>query len=261
MIPVALTIAGSDNSAGAGIQADLKTFSTFGVYGTTALTCVVSENPRRVAGLQPVRPQMVESQILTCREFFNLRAAKCGMLYSAPVIRAVLRALAGTRLPLVVDPVMIATSGARLLRPEAVRVLTRELFPRAALVTPNLDEASALLGQKIGSASEAREAARTLSARFGVAFLVKGGHLRGREASDFLWDGRTMHVFAARFIPGVETHGTGCTYSAAICAGLARGSRLVEAVGAAKKFITGALRHSHRWPGGRGALNHFRRGP
>src|ERR1043166_2525096 len=221
-IPVALTIAGSDSGGGAGIQADLKTFAALGVHGTSALTCVTAQNPRRVLAGQACRPEIVRQQLAAIFAELRPHAVKTGMLYSAEIIRAVAKFLRRHPSPLVVDPVMISTSGARLLQPAAVAVLKKELLPLAAVVTPNLPETEMLLGRTLKSLEDLRDAAKELHARFGCAALVKGGHLRGgREAADIFFDGCTELLLTAPFIPGLRTHGTGCTYAAAITAHLA----------------------------------------
>jgi len=243
-VPVTLTIAGSDNSGGAGIQADLKTFTRSGVYGTTAVTCVVAEHPGRVSRITAVEPSMVAEQIRLVFEAFPVAAAKTGMLFSSGIIRAVAKEMRRRkRTKLVVDPVMVATSGAPLLKPEAERALARELFPLAAVVTPNLDEAARLVGKRLKTPKAVEVAARELAKKWKVPFLVKGGHLRQEVARDYLaWPNGKLRVFSSQRIRGVETHGTGCTYSAAICAGLARGLSLESAVAKAKGFITRAIR-------------------
>jgi len=261
--PVALTIAGSDNSAGAGIQADLKTFTALGVYGLTAITCVVAEIPGHVSAIAPVPPEVVAEQVRLSFSAFPVAAAKTGMLYSYPIIRGVCDVL--EKLPrrpaLVVDPVMIASSGDPLLEPDAMQAYPERVFPLATLVTPNLDEASALAGYKITTREALYDAGRTLTSRHRTAFLLKGGHLPGGEAIDVLFtaDGR-VYPFAAPRVEGVSTHGTGCTFSAAIAAGLARGLSLPEAVAAGKGYIAGAITKYYRWPSPSGgetdALNH-----
>ena len=263
--PVALTIAGSDNSAGAGIQADLKTFTALGVYGLTAVTCVVAEVPGRVLSMQPVGPETIRDQVRSSLEAFPVRAVKTGMLYSRTVVELVAELYGAldpqTRPPLVVDPVMVATSGAALLEPDAVAVYQERLFPLAALVTPNLDEARVLLGGRtITDEAALRTAGRELAARHGTAFLMKGGHLGTDTALDVLClpDGST-HDFASPFLHGVSTHGTGCTYSAAVAAGLAAGLALPAAAARAKKYMDFAIGRAHRWTvDGRqtGALRH-----
>lgn len=259
-VPVTLTIAGSDNSGGAGIQADLKTFTTLGCYGTTAVTCVVAEHPGKVTRIQSLPPAMVAEQIRLVFEAFPVAAAKTGMLYSRPIMEAVAgcwKALPARQRPaLVVDPVMVATSGALLFHPRAVRALQDLLFPLAAVVTPNLDEAAVLLGRRLRSLDDVERAAEELSRRWGVPFLVKGGHLRQKQSVDILHDGRRARALAAPTVRGVKTHGTGCTYAAAITAGLARGRALPRAVAEAKRFITASIR-GHLRLGRYDCLNHL----
>ncbi|GAB4241779.1 MAG: bifunctional hydroxymethylpyrimidine kinase/phosphomethylpyrimidine kinase [Candidatus Methylacidiphilales bacterium] len=244
-IPAVMTVAGSDNSGGAGIEADLKTFTTLGVYGTAAITCVVAENPKVVQTIRPMPPSLVREQIELVLDVFPVRAMKTGMLYSGPIIHAIadaLEALPTRRRPkVVIDPVMVATSGALLLKRAACQQLVDRLFPMAAVVTPNLDEASLLCGRALGSEDEVVRAAAELTSRWGVPFLVKGGHLKGKEAVDFLVDGSEVIRLEADRIPNVQTHGTGCTYSAAITAGLALGLDLPRAVVRAKEFVTRAI--------------------
>jgi hydroxymethylpyrimidine/phosphomethylpyrimidine kinase len=242
-LPVALTIAGSDSGGGAGIQADLKTFAALGVHGTSAITCITAQNPKGVYGIQACSVEIVRRQIEAVFEELRPAAVKTGMLYSAAIIRVVadyLRRRQGV--PLVVDPVMVSTSGARLLKPAAVEALCTKLLPLAVLITPNLDEAEILVGEKLASVTDLRAAGRVLYERFGCAVLVKGGHLRGlKEAVDIFYDGRRELLLSAPFIRGVSTHGTGCTYSAAIAGYLARGCALARAVERAKEYITQAI--------------------
>jgi hydroxymethylpyrimidine/phosphomethylpyrimidine kinase len=254
--PVALTIAGSDNSAGAGAQADLKTFTALGVYGLTAITCVVAEVPGRVSAIHPIPAPIVAEQIRLSLSAFPVAAIKTGMLYSTEIVETVCDLLEGTTMPLVVDPVMVATSGASLLRPEAVELYRRRLFPRATLVTPNMDEVAVLADRPVQSLEEMREAGSALAASYATAWLLKGGHLAGGEAIDLLFhpDG-TISEFRSARVQGVSTHGTGCTTSAAIAAGLANGLPLDQAIAQAKHFVTAAIRHHHRW-GPIHALNH-----
>jgi hydroxymethylpyrimidine/phosphomethylpyrimidine kinase len=255
-LPVALTVAGSDSGGGAGIQADLKTFAALGVHGTSAITCITAQNPEGVRGIQACRVDIVRGQMEAVFEALRPAAVKSGMLYSAPIIRAVAEFFRNRpSVPLVVDPVMVSTSGAQLLKPAAVKVLCEELLPLATLITPNLDEAAILFGRKLASVEDLRAAARELHRRFGCAALVKGGHLRGlKEAVDIFYDGRQELLLSAPFIRGVSTHGTGCTYSAAIAAHLARGCSLPRAVQQGKEFITQAIAGS-RSAGGYGVLN------
>jgi hydroxymethylpyrimidine/phosphomethylpyrimidine kinase len=247
-IAVALTVAGSDSGGGAGIQADLKTFHTLGVFGTTALTAITCQNPQRVTGVQAVRPEIVAGQIDRVLEAFRVGGAKTGMLYSAAIIEVVADRFHRRQFTkLVVDPVMVATSGARLLKRNAVAALQTRLFACGAVVTPNLVEAEILAGHTICNLEELRNAARALTDRHGVPFLVKGGHLRGvKRAVDVLCDGHRLHEFSAPVVRGIQTHGTGCTYSAAIAANLALGYRLAEAVGRAKVLVTRAIRDAVR---------------
>ncbi len=241
--PIALTIAGSDSGGGAGIQADLKVFSALGIHGTTAITCLTAQNPKGVFGIQPATPKMVRLQMEAVFAELPPKAVKTGMLFSTAIIREVVRMFSAKAMPpLVVDPVMVATSGAKLLKPSAIRALLDELLPLALLVTPNLDEAEILVGHPVRTIEALRSAAREIHGRFGCAALVKGGHLSdGREAVDFFYDGRTELMMSAPFIRGVSTHGTGCTYSAAIVAHLALGRTLDQAIARAKETITGAI--------------------
>lgn len=260
--PPVLTIAGSDCSAGAGIQADLKTFGALGCYGLTALTSVVAEVPAKVDLIQLLSAEMIAAQIRVLMETFPVAAAKTGMLGGKDQIMAVVQAwqpLRKREIPLVIDPVMVATSGSRLLEKDAVEVMTQELFPLAHLLTPNMDEAAALLGAGIQSRDEMSQAALALAAEFDCAVLLKGGHLGGDEAPDVLVDQKEIYWLEGRRIHGVHTHGTGCTYSAAITAGLARGLPLHAAVVQAKQWVSRAIEDHFRWltkAGAVDALNH-----
>jgi len=242
-----MTIAGSDSGGGAGIQADLNTFRDFGVHGTSAVTCLTAQNPVGVRSIQATRPEMVNNQIVAILDGFPVRAVKTGMLYSRPIIRAVVRALRDSHLPLIVDPVMIATSGASLFRRSAIEALRGELLPLARLATPNMDEAGLLLGRALESIEDLRAAARDLQSQCQCAVLVKGGHLKGvDEAVDVLFDGGRERLFTAPLIRNVATHGTGCTHSAAITALMARGHTLFAAVERAKEHVTRAISMSRR---------------
>jgi len=251
--PVALTIAGSDCSAGAGIQADLKTFSALGVYGLTAVTCLVAEVPRKVSRIEPATARMVREQIEVLLKNFRVGAIKTGLLCSAKIVCAVAQAIqdgeriAARSIPFVLDPVMIATSGDNLLESEAVEAYERELFPLATLITPNLDEAALLLGVVINDPRQMESAAKVLARKYHASILLKGGHLRGDNAIDLLFHRGEFTEFSAPFVRGVETHGTGCTYSAAITAGLASGFSLEQAIRRAKKFVTESIKRSFRW--------------
>jgi hydroxymethylpyrimidine/phosphomethylpyrimidine kinase len=244
---VCLTIAGSDSGGGAGVQADLKTFAALGVFGTSAVTCLTAQNPDGVTGIHAAPAAMVARQIRTVLEGFPVAAAKTGMLYAAATIRAVARAWRpAAPCPLVVDPVMVATSGARLLRDDALATLCRELLPLAAVVTPNLPEAEILAGRPIRSLGDLMAAARAIGERYGTACVVKGAHLPGPQVFDALWHGGRVRVFASARVPARETHGTGCTFSAAVAAWLARGHLLPRAVAEAGRFVAGALRGARR---------------
>ena len=252
-IPVALTVAGSDSGGGAGLQADLKTFAACGVFGTSAVTCLTAQNPDGVMGVFAVPETFVSLQIRAVCRAFPVAAAKTGMLFSASMIRSVAKALTGAPIrKLVVDPVMVATSGARLLQPDALRALRDHLLPVASVVTPNLPEAEALLGEPIADLRGLREAARALERRFGTAFVLKGGHLPGVRVTDVLCvRGRILEWTSPR-VAARETHGTGCTFSAALAARLACGASLENATAAAKRFVNSALAKARRagqhWP-------------
>jgi hydroxymethylpyrimidine/phosphomethylpyrimidine kinase len=275
-LPVALTIAGSDSGGGAGIQADLKTFAALGVHGASAIACLTAQNPRRVLGVEPASPKMLRQQIQAAFEELDPAAVKTGMLFSAENVSVVAeffhslanrigtpasgpartgwkietRRAGGRRSespPLIVDPVMVSTSGARLLEAAAIKILKEQLLPLATLATPNLDEAENLIGRKISSVEAMREAAREIHSRFGCAALVKGGHLKNaREAIDIFFDGKTELLLSAPFVKGISTHGTGCTYSAAICGVLALGHDLPSAVEIGKRFVTASISSSYK---------------
>ena len=236
MNPVFLTIAGSDCSAGAGLQADLRTGCALGCYPLTAVTCVVSEVPGCVAGICPMEADFVVSQVELCLRSYPVRAAKTGMLYSPQIVRAVAAALP-EGLPLVVDPVMVATAGTPLMQAETLAAYEESLFPRATLVTPNRDELARLTGlPACNTVAELETAATALSARLGCAVLAKGGHLPGDVCVDLLAlpDGNTRHWSHPR-LPVRSTHGTGCTLSAAITAHIAQGADLATAIEKAVK--------------------------
>ncbi len=266
-IPVALTIAGSDSSAGAGIQADLKTFSALGVYGLTAITCIVAETPGKVSRIEPVSAKMVWEQIEVLARNFPIAAIKTGLLCSGEIISAVAHAIRGTAetavppIPLVIDPVIVATSGDPLLDANAIESYTKELFPLATLITPNLLEAEKFVGELVRDLKSMRRAGTELARRFSVPILLKGGHLAGDHAVDLLIADGKITEFSAPFVRDVATHGTGCSYSAAITAGLASGLSLKSAIGRAKKFVSASITQRLRWKSKSGknldALNHF----
>jgi hydroxymethylpyrimidine/phosphomethylpyrimidine kinase len=257
-VPVALTIAGSDSGGGAGIQADLKTFAAFKTHGTSVITCLTAQNPARVTAVHGCPPLMIRAQLEAIFSEMHPAVAKTGMLFSPAIVSEVADFLKKAPLiPLVVDPVMIATSGAILSKPAAVKALTRQLLPLATVVTPNLPEAEVLTGETINTIEDLRGAARRIYELYDCAALVKGGHLENtREAVDFLFDGTNEFMLTAPFIRGVATHGTGCAYSAALTAGLARGMNLREAATAAKTYITEAISRSYK-AGNHTALGHF----
>lgn len=255
MTSVALTIAGSDPSGGAGIQADLKTFHQFGAYGEAVITLLTVQNTVRVSRVHVLPPWLVLEQIAAVIEDIPPAAAKTGALGSAEMVEAVASAAAVWKFPLVVDPVMISKHGLPLLPEDALRVMAAKLLPRAALVTPNLPEAEALTGMRIGTLGDMHRAAAAIHAMGAAAVLIKGGHLEG-DATDVLFDGREWRDFPDRRIRTRNTHGTGCTYSAAITAGLARGAPLAEAVATAKRFIAEAIRTNPELGHGSGPVNH-----
>lgn len=256
MIARALTIAGSDSSGGAGIQADLKTFTVFGVYGMSAVTALTAQNTCGVTGIHAVPAAFVRAQVDAVVTDIGVDATKTGMLVSAEIITAVAQAVREHVIaPLVVDPVMVAQSGAALLEPAASDALLRELLPLATLVTPNVPEAAALTGIAISSVADMRRAARWLIEHGAKACLVKGGHLGGAEAIDVFDDGRNGIELRSVRLQTPHTHGTGCQLSAAITANLARGVPLPEAVARAKRFITVAIHHGLALGKGAGPAN------
>jgi hydroxymethylpyrimidine/phosphomethylpyrimidine kinase len=243
--PVALTIAGSDSGGGAGAQADLRTFWALGVRGASAITALTCQNAREIIGVQAARAEIVARQIQAVCAEVRPAAVKTGMLANVAIVSAVARELARQRLKnVVVDPVMVSSSGRRLLSARAIVVLREELLPQATLVTPNLDEARVLLGgEAIRCVGQMRDAARRLTSELGVAVLVKGGHLPGGEAAvDVLCEGGRLHEFRAMRVAAMKIHGSGCIYSAAIVAWLAHGVGLVEAVRRAKRYVTAQFR-------------------
>ncbi|HYO80548.1 MAG TPA: bifunctional hydroxymethylpyrimidine kinase/phosphomethylpyrimidine kinase [Bryobacteraceae bacterium] len=258
MTPVALTVAGSDPSGGAGIQADLKTFHRFGAYGEAVITLITVQNTRSVERVEILDPELVAAQIRAVLADIPPRAAKTGALGNAAVIEAVARELAACTFPLIVDPVMISKHGTRLMRDEDIEALRRYLLPMTALLTPNLPEAAALSGLPVDSVEAMRDPERILQGLGCRAVLVKGGHLAGPSAIDVLLDeSGGIHELPSPRLNTVHTHGTGCTYSSAITAGLASGLRLYEAVFQAKRFIARAIETNPGLGGGSGPVNHF----
>ena len=251
--PCVLTVAGSDSGGGAGIQADLKTFEALGVHGTSAITCVTAQNPLEVRHVEAISVKNVQAQIRAVIEAFAPGVVKTGMLYSEEIIRCVHRALRRD-VRLIVDPVMVSTSGAMLLQPAAISALA-VLLRRAYLATPNIHEAEHLLGRKLAEPEDLRQAAREFHGRYGCAALIKGGHLQNLNvAVDILFDGENEWMLAAPYVRSVSTHGTGCTYSAAIAAYCALGEPLPRAVLRAKEFISHAIARSTK-TGGHDVLN------
>jgi hydroxymethylpyrimidine/phosphomethylpyrimidine kinase len=261
--PIAVTIAGSDSSGGAGIQADLKTFSALGVYGASVIAALTAQNTKGVTAIHEVPPGFVTAQIDAVFSDLAVAAVKIGMLGNADIIVAVAAGLARHNAAnVVLDPVMVATSGDRLLKPDAIAVLRTQLMPRAALITPNLPEAAALLDAPVATdPAEMRRQADRLLALGARAVLIKGGHAEGAESTDILVIGDTATPFAAPRIATRNTHGTGCTLSAAIAAGLAKGQGLVEAVSGAKAYVTAAIAAADRLAigSGHGPVHHFHR--
>ncbi len=257
MRPKALTIAGSDSGGGAGIQADLKTFAALNVYGMSALTAITAQNTCGVTAVQAIDADVVIAQIRAVASDIGADAAKTGMLFSADIINGVAAALCDTGMPnVVVDPVMVATSGDRLLQPEAEASLRETLMPLAAVITPNLEEAAVLLDHPVTDLEAMRAAAEEIVAQGAHAVIVKGGHAM-TKATDVFYDGNTMELLESEVVQTRNTHGTGCTLSAAIAAFLARGLPLLEAVRQAKVYITGALKHSLSIGQGPGPVDHF----
>ncbi|MBI3970504.1 MAG: bifunctional hydroxymethylpyrimidine kinase/phosphomethylpyrimidine kinase [Chloroflexi bacterium] len=256
-MPVALTIAGSDSSGGAGIQADLKTFQALGVYGASVLTAITAQNTLGVRAVHEIPVGVIAAQIDAVVEDLGSDGVKTGMLSSADIISTVAQRVRhwGLQDRLVVDPVMVAKSGDRLLRESAVDALIHELLPLATVLTPNLPEAEVLVGRAIASDEEVREAAREIAAMGPAAVVMKGGHRPG-EPVDVLFDGRGFHRFTAQRIETRNTHGTGCTFSAAIAAQLARGVDIVEAVGSAKTYLTAAIEQATPLGNGHGPVAH-----
>ena len=257
--PVALTIAGSDSGGGAGVQADIKAMQANGVFAASVITAITAQNTVAVTAVHALPPSVVEAQLDAVLDDIPVAAAKTGMLASSEIAEAVARKVRERRLtPLVVDPVLVATSGVALLDPQAVETLKARLLPLATLVTPNAPEAALLAHMEVRNITEAREAARRIRAMGAHAVLVKGGHLAGEDrAVDLLLDETGFHTFAQPFIETLHTHGTGCTYSAAITAHLARGLPLTEAIARAKAYLTEAIRHGFAIGAGHGPTDHF----
>jgi hydroxymethylpyrimidine/phosphomethylpyrimidine kinase len=261
--PVALTIAGSDSSAGAGIQADLKTFAAAGVFGTSAITALTAQNTNGVRGVHCVPADFVIAQIDAVLDDLEVAAVKTGMLATAEIIQAVADLAAAGRLPrLVVDPVMVASSGDRLLAPQAEKLYVKALFPHALLATPNVPEAELLLGTSIRTLADQHSAARALGALGVRTVVVKGGHAvtdSADEAIDVVWDGTVAYELRAPRVRTPNTHGTGCTFAAYAAAALARGANVRDALDAAKAYVSRAVAGGASWRlgTGHGPLDHF----
>lgn len=259
-IPVALTIAGSDSGGGAGIQADLKTFAALGVYGTSALTAVTAQNTREVTAIKELCPEMVAAQIDAVVSDIGVDAAKTGMLSSAGLIEVVAEEVRKHKIKkLVVDPVIVSKSGAALLQEQAVAALMTKLLPRAMVVTPNWPEAERLVGHRIETKEETEEACRKIAGMGPEIVILKGGHREGK-AVDTVYDGKKFTRLTAERIQTTSTHGTGCTFSAAIAAGLAKGLEPLAAIKAAKRYLTLAIQEAYPIGHGHGPVNHFYRG-
>jgi hydroxymethylpyrimidine/phosphomethylpyrimidine kinase len=257
-LPVALTIAGSDSGGGAGIQADLKTFQAFGVFGTSAITAITVQNTLGVSGVHAIPIETVRAQIEAVASDLPPAAVKTGMLATAPLVRTVARTIRELRLPnFVLDPVMVATSGDRLLDRDAEHTILDELLPLATVVAPNLDEAAILTGRPVADLEGMRGAAEWLVERGAGAVLLKGGHLTTEILTDYLWDGREWREWQHPRLETSSTHGTGCTLSAAVAAGLARGHALPDAVDAALGFVQRAIKAAPGLGRGHGPLNHM----
>jgi hydroxymethylpyrimidine/phosphomethylpyrimidine kinase len=256
--PVVLTIAGSDSGAGAGIQADLKTFAALGVYGVTVITAITAQNTVGVRAVQEIDLNVIAAQLDAVAEDFSIAALKTGMLSSAAIIQTVAAGLKRHGLhPLVVDPVMVAKSGDRLLRQDAIETLRQTLLPLARVVTPNIPEAEVLTGLTIRTHGDRVEAGRAIMKLGAHAVVIKGGHSDEDPIVDLLVDRDGVHEFRAARIATVSTHGTGCTFSAAIAAALGRGEDLATAVGEARAYLSSALAQAPGLGHGHGPLNHF----
>lgn len=258
MQSVALTIAGSDSGGGAGIQADLKTFSALGVFGTSALTAITAQNTVGVNRVDILSAETVYAQIKAVAEDFKIGAAKTGMLANAAIVEIVAKAAHDFDLKnLIVDTVMVSKSGHRLLAPEAEEALRKILLPCALVITPNLPEAEVLLGTKIADLAAMKRAAKELHGMGAKNVLVKGGHLAGADATDVFFDGKDFTMLEGQRIQTNSTHGTGCTLSAAIASHIALGLPVLDACRAAKEYLTGALKNAQPLGHGHGPVNHF----
>lgn len=257
-IPCALTIAGTDPTGGAGIQADLKTFQELQSYGMSVITSVVAQNTTGVQDIHHIPLDMLQKQLDAVFTDMPVHAIKTGMIANIEMMEIIQQTLQDKQIPLVMDPVMVATSGDALINEDARSYLQKHLLPLCALVTPNLPETEFLTGRKITNETEMMEAAKTIVHEYGAeAALIKGGHLDGEDAIDFLYNGKEIVSFSEKRIDTHNTHGTGCTYSAAITAYISQGESLQEAVKKGKQFVTAAIRHSFDLGAGSGPTNHW----
>jgi len=253
-----LTIAGSDSSAGAGIQADLKTFAALDVYGTSVITALTAQNTREVMAIHEAPPEFISAQIDAVVQDIRPDAVKTGMLSSAAIIEVVAQKLRQyALLNIVVDPVMVSKGGARLLREDAVAALREHLFPLADVVTPNIPEAEALVGYHLRTYLQIHEAAREIHDMGPGNVVIKGGHREGETVVDILFDGREIHEFSGPRIHTTSTHGTGCTFASAVAANLALGESVPGAVALAREYVEGALLNAYPLGHGHGPVNHF----
>jgi len=253
-----LTIAGSDSSAGAGIQADLKTFAALGVYGTSVITAITAQSTREVTAVHEAPPDFIAAQIDAVVQDIRPHAVKTGMLSSAAIIEAVAAKLSQYALPnVVVDPVMVSKGGARLLREDAIEALVRQLLPLADVLTPNIPEAEELVGYKIRTYLQIQEAAREIHGMGPRNVVIKGGHREGETVVDTLFDGRDIHEFSGSRIHTTSTHGTGCTFASAIATYIALGEGVRDAVALARQYLEGALLNAYPIGHGHGPVNHF----
>lgn len=257
-IPRALTIAGSDSGGGAGIQADLKTFQELGVFGMSALTAITAQNTQTVTGIYELSEEAVARQIDAVAEDIGIDAVKTGMIASTSIMEVIADKIRQHRLsPLVIDPVMISKSGAALLDKPARQALKQTLLPLATLITPNLHEAEVIVNRSLSTSQERMDAAKQILDMGASAVVIKGGHTEDEEAVDLFYDGEEFHTFSAPRYHTPHTHGTGCTFSAALAASLAKGESMYKAVETAKQFITKAISHSLNIGKGHGPTNHW----
>jgi len=254
---VALTIAGSDSGGGAGIQADLKTFSALGIYGTSVITAITAQNLDGVYAIQGVDPDIVKKQLIAVLKGFPVRAIKTGMLYCREIIEIIAHTLNDyKKIPLIIDPVFVSTSGIKLIKDDAIESLKKRLFPLANLVTPNMQEAEILLEADLKGVHDLEEAAEKLFDIYKVPFLIKGGHLKD-SAIDVLYDNKGKKKFSSELVKKVNNHGSGCTFSSAITSNIVKGYNLRQAISKAKEYIYYSLKYSHNISEFNNVINHF----